>query len=57
MKKAIEIGKFSSFSIAHGVETSILQHVDDTIFVGKACTQNLWTVKAIFEVLRVSIIA
>lgn len=57
MKKAIEIGKFSSFTIAHGVETSILQHVDDTIFVGKACTQNLWTVKAIFEVLRVSIIA
>lgn len=48
-KKAIKIGGFFDFSIGGGAKTSILQYVDDMVCVGKANTQNLWTLKAMLR--------
>jgi hypothetical protein len=50
MKKAVEIGFFNGIWIHDSVATiSHLQYADDTLFVGDACVENLWTMKAILK--------
>jgi hypothetical protein len=50
MKKAVEIGFFKGIRISESGDTiSHLQYADDTLFVGEACVENLWTMKAILK--------
>ncbi|MCH80591.1 LINE-1 reverse transcriptase like, partial [Trifolium medium] len=50
MKKAVEINRFQGFEIGRqNVVISHLQYADDTLCVGKATVENLWTLKAILR--------
>ncbi|GAU27881.1 hypothetical protein TSUD_159750 [Trifolium subterraneum] len=50
MKKGVELGFFKGVKICNsGAIMSHLQYADDTIFVGEACVENLWTTKAILR--------
>ena len=47
MKKAVELGLFKGFKVGdQEIELSILQYADDTIIIGEANVENLWTIKA-----------
>jgi hypothetical protein len=50
MSKAVSIGYFKPFVIKNSeVSVSHLQYADDTLFIGEACVENLWSVKAILR--------
>ncbi|PNX97042.1 cytochrome p450 [Trifolium pratense] len=50
MKKAVELGFFKGIQFPNeGANISHLQYADDTLFVGEACVENLWTIKAILR--------
>ncbi|MCH79404.1 LINE-1 reverse transcriptase like [Trifolium medium] len=50
MKRAVECNLFKGFSIgADGLAISHLQYADDTLCIGEASVQNLWTIKAILR--------
>ncbi|WJX73641.1 hypothetical protein P8452_57400 [Trifolium repens] len=50
MKRAVDLGFFKPFVIKNsGVAVSHLQYADDTLFVGEACVEKLWCVKAILR--------
>jgi hypothetical protein len=50
MKKAVEVNLFKGFSIGgEGVSISDLQYADDTLCIGDASVQNLWTIKSILR--------
>ncbi|GAU18134.1 hypothetical protein TSUD_248350 [Trifolium subterraneum] len=50
MKKAVDVGYFKGIQISTtGTIMSHLQYADDTLFVGEACVENLWTTKAILR--------
>lgn len=46
MSKAVELGKFKGYNFQQSQSISLLQYADDTIVVGKASFENLWTLKA-----------
>jgi hypothetical protein len=50
MNRAVSLGFFKPFVIKNsGVVVSHLQYADDTLFVGDACVENLWCMKAILR--------
>jgi hypothetical protein len=50
MKRAVELNRFRGFKVgASNVVISHLQYADDTICVGEASIDNLWTLKAILR--------
>jgi hypothetical protein len=50
MKKAVSERLFKGFSIgSEGIDISHLQYADDTLCVGEASVQNLWTLKSILR--------
>jgi hypothetical protein len=50
MKKAVEVNLFKGFAIGReGVSISHLQYADDTLCIGEASVQNLWTNKSILR--------
>jgi hypothetical protein len=50
MRQAVNIQRFSPFKVG-SVELSVshLQYADDTVFIGEANVENLWTIKAILR--------
>lgn len=50
MTKAIEKNLFINYSVGEkGIQVNLLQHVDDTIFVGDASLRNVFTIKSILR--------
>jgi hypothetical protein len=50
MKKAVSSSRFQGFRIGeNGLSISHLQYADDTLCVGEATVDNLWTLKAILR--------
>jgi hypothetical protein len=50
MKKAVETNRFRGFKVgSNGVIVSHLQYADDTLCIGEASIENLWTLKAILR--------
>ncbi|GAU42409.1 hypothetical protein TSUD_324640 [Trifolium subterraneum] len=50
MRRAVEVNRFKPMLVGReGVPISILQYVDDTLFIGEATVENLWTLKAILR--------
>jgi hypothetical protein len=50
MKKAVELNRFKGFKVGNrGVVVSHLQYADDTLCLGEATLENLWTLKAILR--------
>jgi hypothetical protein len=50
MSRAVSLCFFKPFLIKNsGVSVSHLQYADDTLFIGEACMENLWCVKAILR--------
>jgi hypothetical protein len=48
MTRAVSIGFCKPFVVKEGeVQISHLQYAEDTLFIGEACVENLWCVKAI----------
>lgn len=46
----VSLGLFRGFKVGNGGEdVSILQHADDTLFVGEATWVNLWALKSILR--------
>jgi hypothetical protein len=50
MRKAVEVNLFKGFSVGNDpVTLSHLQYADDTLCIGEATVDNLWTLKAILR--------
>ncbi|GAU51438.1 hypothetical protein TSUD_413380, partial [Trifolium subterraneum] len=49
MHKVVSLGFFRGFKVCPEVVVSHLQYADDTLFIGEACVENLWTMKAILR--------
>ncbi|MCH88010.1 LINE-1 reverse transcriptase like [Trifolium medium] len=49
MTRAVSLGFFKGFKLNSGLSISHLQYADDTIFIGEACVENLWSMKAILR--------
>jgi hypothetical protein len=50
MKKAVEQNRFKGFEVGrNGVIVSHLHYADDTLCIGEASIENLWTLKAILR--------
>ncbi|MCH83058.1 LINE-1 reverse transcriptase like, partial [Trifolium medium] len=49
MTKADSLGFFKGFKLNSDISISHLQYADDTIFIGEACVENLWSLKAILR--------
>jgi hypothetical protein len=50
MRRAIDIHRFRPFLLGReGLPVSILQYADDTLCIGEATIDNLWTLKAILR--------
>ncbi|PNY14484.1 cysteine-rich receptor-like protein kinase, partial [Trifolium pratense] len=52
MRKAVEIGRFKPYCIGRERErfsVSLLQYADDTLCIGEASMENLWTLKAVLR--------
>jgi hypothetical protein len=49
MTKAVSLGFFKGFKLNSDISISHLQYAGDTIFVGEACVENLWSMKAILR--------
>jgi hypothetical protein len=45
-QRAVSLGFFKGFHVSAEVSVSLLQYADDTLFIGEACVENLWTMKA-----------
>jgi hypothetical protein len=53
MRKAVELERFKPFRVGDNeVPMSILQYADDTLCIGEATVDNLWTLKAVLRVLK-----
>jgi hypothetical protein len=50
MRQAVELISFAPFLVGRGeLPVSHLQYADDTVFIGKATVENLWTMKAVLR--------
>jgi hypothetical protein len=50
MRKAVEISRFKPFKVGvEGLSVSLLQYADDTLCIGEATIDNLWTIKAVLR--------
>jgi hypothetical protein len=50
VKKAVELNKFKGFQMGNnGLCVSHLQYADDTLCIGEASVENLWSLKAILR--------
>ncbi|GAU40168.1 hypothetical protein TSUD_292720 [Trifolium subterraneum] len=50
MRRAVEVNRFKPFLVGReGVPVSILQYADDTLCIGEATVDNLWTLKAMLR--------
>lgn len=50
INKAVDEGLFEAAEVGrHKVRVSHLQYADDTIFIGKANTQNVWAIRCILK--------
>ncbi|KAK2415745.1 hypothetical protein QL285_038202 [Trifolium repens] len=48
MRNAVDVGLFKGFSVGREpLDISLLQYADDTLCIGDASVENLWTLKAI----------
>jgi hypothetical protein len=45
-QRAVTLGFFKGFRVSPEVSVSLLQYADDTLFIGEACVENLWSMKA-----------
>lgn len=55
MRKAVSIGKYKGLQVGSGgIEVSILQYADDTIFVGEVSWENLWIIKSVLRCFEVA---
>jgi hypothetical protein len=48
-QRAVTLGFFKGFQVSAEVSVSLLQYADDTLFIGEACVENLWSMKAILR--------
>ncbi|KAK2449929.1 hypothetical protein QL285_009079 [Trifolium repens] len=48
-QSAVSLGYFKAFEVSSEVSVSLLQYADDTLFIGEACVENLWAMKAILR--------
>jgi hypothetical protein len=50
MKNAVELNRFKGFQVGNGgMVVSHLQYADDTLCIGEASVENLWSLKAILR--------
>lgn len=49
VSKAMDIRAFSGYKVGDHLHFSILQFADDTILMGKATWDNLWSIKTILR--------
>jgi hypothetical protein len=50
MRRAVELDRFRGFKVGrNGVIISHLQYADDTLCIGEASVENLWSLKAILR--------
>jgi hypothetical protein len=50
MRKAVEQGRFQPFKVGRShLPISLLQYADDTLCIGEASVENLWTLKAVLR--------
>jgi hypothetical protein len=50
MRRAVEVDRFKPFLVGREeVSVSILQYADDTLCIGEASIENLWTLKALLR--------
>ncbi|MCH88028.1 ribonuclease H protein [Trifolium medium] len=50
MRKAVEIARFKPFLVGtEAMPVSLLQYADDTLCIGEAAADNLWTLKAVLR--------
>ncbi|MCI00911.1 LINE-1 reverse transcriptase like, partial [Trifolium medium] len=55
MRKAVDIGVFKGFPIRRGgLSISHLQYADDTLCIGEASVENIWTIKAILRAFELA---
>ncbi|MCH84201.1 RNA-directed DNA polymerase (Reverse transcriptase) [Trifolium medium] len=47
--RAVSLGFFKGFQVSSDVTVSLLQYADDILFIGEACVENLWSMKAILR--------
>ncbi|MCI37296.1 putative non-LTR retroelement reverse transcriptase, partial [Trifolium medium] len=46
-QRAVSLGFFKGFHVNAEVSVSLLQYANDTLFIGEASVENLWSMKAI----------
>jgi hypothetical protein len=50
MKSTVQWGRFKPFMVGMGdLSVSILQYADNTLRIGEASVDNLWTIKAVLR--------
>jgi hypothetical protein len=50
MRKAVDRGRFKPFHVGRSaLPISMLQYADDTLCIGEATVENLWTIKAVLR--------
>ncbi|KAK2354801.1 hypothetical protein QL285_092274 [Trifolium repens] len=50
MRQAVNLNRFIPFTVGSvNLPVSLLQYADDTVFIGEAKVENLWTMKAILR--------
>ncbi|XP_058749655.1 uncharacterized protein LOC131622635 [Vicia villosa] len=49
VRKSVELGEFKPFKFGGGEVLDILQFADDTIMLGEATTDNLWSLKVVLR--------
>jgi hypothetical protein len=48
-KRPVSLGFFKGFQVNSELKVSLLQYADDTLFIGEACVENLWAMKAVLR--------
>jgi hypothetical protein len=48
-QRAVSLGFFKCFQVNSEVKVSLIQYADDTLFIGEACVENLWAMKAVLR--------
>ncbi|GAU41262.1 hypothetical protein TSUD_97980 [Trifolium subterraneum] len=47
--RVVSLDFFKGFQVSSEVSVFLLQYADDTLFIGEACVENLWSMKAILR--------
>jgi hypothetical protein len=47
--RVVSLDFFKGFQVSSEVSVFLLQYADDTLFIGEACVENLWAMKAVLR--------